>query len=141
MRIERKIPKNKNYPYVLIVYSGHSWVFDLERKEQIEGLFYPSKTSTLTVFRNKIEYQSESPFGLSDVALEQLLRPLMLVTERRYAAGIDWLNEGNGYTESELRDYIDESMTSEAGLDDLFGDLAVAPTVIESLLDTVNKME
>lgn len=130
---------NENGNHVLEIESGRNWVFDLEKREQILGMFNPDADVTIT--RKKIKHVSSFEYGLSDVALDQLFRPFTLVTSVRYGDGIEWINGGKGYSEDEIREYIDESLTSESSMDDLFGDLAIVPTLMEQMLNDLNKLE
>lgn len=129
----------ENGNHVLEIKSGRNWIFDLEKREQILAMFNPEADIELT--RKKLKHTSDFEYGLSDAALEQLFRPFTLVTSVRYGDGIEWINGGKGYSEDEIRDYLDESLTSETGLDDLFGDIAVAPTLMEQMLNDLNKLE
>ena len=61
----------------------------------------------------------------------------------KYADGIDWLNNGNGFTKQELRDAIVENRNSELSIDETLGngDLATSEKIIESLLNRIDELE
>lgn len=61
----------------------------------------------------------------------------------KFGQGNKWLNNGNGYSQDELRELIAQSEKAECSMDEVLagGDEAASKEIIASLLDRINELE
>ena len=61
----------------------------------------------------------------------------------KFAQGNKWLNNGNGYSQDELRELIAQSEKAECSMDEVLagGDEAASKEIIASLLDRIAELE